>query len=91
MEGFGVDTMITLTRINSQEVWVNVTHIVTCEATPDTILTLAGGEKLRVREAPEEVAAKVTAYLRKVGWLPTVVLNAMRARAREDLEHEAEG
>lgn len=57
--------MIRLTRLNHQELVVNVTHIVTVEATPDTIITLYGGEKLMVCESPTEVIDRAAQYLRR--------------------------
>jgi flagellar protein FlbD len=61
--------MIALTRLNRRDVVVNASHIVTVEATPDTLVTLQNGEKLMVRESPEEVVDRVLAFLRRVGWV----------------------
>ena len=61
--------MVTLTRINLQEVILNVAHIVNVEATPDTIVTLFGGDKIMVKETPAEIVDRVTDFLRKVGGL----------------------
>ncbi|MBI4819588.1 MAG: flagellar FlbD family protein [Deltaproteobacteria bacterium] len=61
--------MITLTRLNHRELVVNAAHIVTVEATPDTIVTLIGGERLIVRESPDAVTSLVVEYLRRVGWV----------------------
>jgi flagellar protein FlbD len=61
--------MIALTRLNHQDVVVNASHIVTVEATPDTLVTLQNGEKLMVRESPDEVVDRVLAFLRRVGWV----------------------
>ena len=72
--------MVNLTRLNEQPVTVNAAHIVTVEATPDTILTLMGGEKIIVREDPDEVAARVMAYLRRVGWTAMVWSPAVRTQ-----------
>ena len=59
--------MIRLTRLNHQEMVVNITHIVTLEATPDTIVTLFGGEKLLVCESLSEVIERAIQYLRRCG------------------------
>lgn len=70
--------MVTLTRINSQEVVLNVAHIVTVEATPDTIVTLFGGDKIMVKESPAEVVDRATHFLQRVGGLvlPLQILKA---------------
>ena len=59
--------MIRLTRLNQEEIVVNVSHIVSIESTPDTLVTLYGGEKLMVRETQAEVIDRVTQFLRRVG------------------------
>ena len=65
--------MIELTRLNHQVVVVNASHIVTVESTPDTLLTLFGGEKILVRESLDEVVEGVIHYLRRVGWVPMLL------------------
>ncbi len=67
--------MIALTRLNHQDVLVNVAHIVTVEATPDTLVTLQNGEKIMVRETPAEVVERVMAFLRRVGWIAMLMRN----------------
>jgi flagellar protein FlbD len=54
--------MIELTRFNGGKFFLNVTHIETVEATPDTIITLINGKKYIVRDAAEDVAARITAF-----------------------------
>lgn len=58
--------MITLTKLNDQEIVVNVDLIKFIEATPDTLLTLSTGDKLPVRESVEDVVAKVIAFKRQL-------------------------
>ena len=58
--------MIRLTRINETEFYVNGDLIEFVDTTPDTVLTLTTGEKVRVRESAEEVVEKVVEYKRKV-------------------------
>ncbi len=60
--------MITLTRLNQTPVVVNAAHIATVESTPDTLITLLGGERILVIESPAEISRKVVAYLKQVGW-----------------------
>jgi flagellar protein FlbD len=57
--------MILLTRLNGREVVVNVEQVVFVESTPDTRLTLIGGERLMVREAVEEVVRRAEAFRRR--------------------------
>lgn len=58
--------MIELTRLNGSALSVNCDLIRYAEATPDTTLTLVTGEKLVVREAREEVAARALQYRAEV-------------------------
>lgn len=58
--------MIRLTRINDSPFYVNADLIEFVDATPDTVLTLTNGEKVRVRERAEEVVEKVIVYKRRV-------------------------
>ena len=56
--------MITLHRLGHKlELFrLNPDLIVTVEATPDTVITLATGSKIVVAETPERVAKEVRAY-----------------------------
>lgn len=56
--------MITLNRLghSDEPFQLNPDMIVTVESTPDTVLTLATGAKVVVKETPQEVAAAVHAY-----------------------------
>ena len=56
--------MITVSRLDGSEVVVNAELIELVEAVPDTHLTLLDGKRLIVREAPEEIVARVIAYRR---------------------------
>jgi flagellar protein FlbD len=58
--------MIHLTRLNKQPLMVNSDLIKYVESSPDTLLTLMGGDKIVVREAPEEVLQRVIAFRRQV-------------------------
>lgn len=57
--------MIALTRLDGREVVVNADHILTAEATPDTVLLLTTGLKLMVREPVPEVVDRVAAWQRR--------------------------
>jgi flagellar protein FlbD len=56
--------VIAVTRLDGSEVVVNAELIVLVEASPDTHLSLMDGRQLIVREAPDEVVARVIAYRR---------------------------
>jgi flagellar protein FlbD len=58
--------MIALRRLNNQPIMVNADLIESLESTPDTVVTLTSGNKLIVRDSPEEIAAKIVEYQRKV-------------------------
>lgn len=64
--------MILLHRPNGTPLWLHVAHIVTLEPTPDTIITLFGGDKLRVRESSQEVVDAAFACFARIGH-PSVV------------------
>jgi flagellar protein FlbD len=68
--------MIYLTRLNHQSLVVNSDLIKFIENAPDTVLTLTGGEKIVVREKPEEVVQRIIAFRRSVlGGLPELGAN----------------
>jgi len=58
--------MIHLTRLNNDEVLVNSDLIVFVESTPDTVISLNTGERLRVRERLEEVLERGVEFRRRV-------------------------
>jgi flagellar protein FlbD len=57
--------VIQLTRLDGHELTVNADHILTIEATPDTVLQLTSGVHLMVREPPEDVVERVAAWRRR--------------------------
>ena len=64
--GHWVDRMIQLTRLNKQPLWLNSDLIKYVESSPDTLLTLLGGDKIVVRESCEEVVRQVVEFRRRV-------------------------
>jgi flagellar protein FlbD len=62
--------MIRLTRLNSKPFVLNAELIETIDVTPDTILTLANGKKIVVRESFEEIIERVVEYRRLCRVLP---------------------
>jgi flagellar protein FlbD len=64
--------MIKLTRLSHQEIVLNADLIESVEATPDTVITLTTGQKLRVQEAADEVIERVIQFRRAISRLPAV-------------------
>lgn len=58
--------MIPLTRPDGSPLLVNPDRIETVEETPDTVVTLADGKKLLVRESAAMVADRFHAYQRSL-------------------------
>ncbi len=58
--------MIQLTRINQTPIVLNSDLIEHVEGTPDTVVTLAGGQKFLVLESPQEVIDRVIAFRRLI-------------------------
>ena len=58
--------MIDLTRLNGHRLILNCDLIRYAETTPDTTLTLINGEKLIVRESPDDIVALILKYRAEV-------------------------
>jgi flagellar protein FlbD len=58
--------MLPLTRPDGTTVLVNPDRIEFVEETPDTVITLADGKKLLVRETASVVAERFTAYQKAI-------------------------
>jgi flagellar protein FlbD len=63
--------MIELTRLNDRPFILNAELIKFIEQTPDTIVTLRDGEKVLVKEAPDEVVRRCLEYARSLRWIPS--------------------
>jgi len=57
--------MILLTRLDGKELVVNADHVLTVEATPDTVIQLVNEMHLMVKEPPDGVIEKVAAWRRR--------------------------
>ena len=64
-EGEG-GSVISVTRINGEELVINAELIELVESTPDTFITLTTGRKLIVRDAEDEIVSKVIDYRRRI-------------------------
>jgi flagellar protein FlbD len=58
--------MIRLTRLNHEPFYLNPDLVQEMESTPDTVLTLSTGARIRVAEGPERVIELVVAFKRRV-------------------------
>ena len=58
--------MISLHKLNGLEVVVNAELIESVEATPDTVINLATGNRFVVKDSVNEVIEKVIEYRKKV-------------------------
>lgn len=59
--------MIIVTRLHGEELVVNAGLIESIESTPDTVISLATGKKIMVRESRTEVVTRAVAYFRSIG------------------------
>jgi flagellar protein FlbD len=59
--------MVRLSRLNGQVIAVNPDLITWIEVTPDTTLSLLGGDKVMVRETLDEVIERIVAFRREIG------------------------
>lgn len=57
--------MIYVTRLNGKEFVLNSELIEMMESTPDTVITLTGGNKYVVSETAEELIHRITEYRRR--------------------------
>jgi len=58
--------MIKVTRLNGKEFILNAERIQTVEATPDCVITMHGGDKYIVLEAPDVIVARSIEYGRSL-------------------------
>ncbi|MFN4242039.1 MAG: flagellar FlbD family protein [Tepidisphaerales bacterium] len=58
--------MITLTRLNGQQLVINAEKIRYIEATPDTVVCCDHGERVLVRESMQEVIRRAIDYARTI-------------------------
>jgi flagellar protein FlbD len=58
--------MIRLSRLNGKAFVINCEMIKYVESTPDTIVTLSGGEKLMVRESVDDVIRLTMDYRKRL-------------------------
>ena len=54
--------MISITRLNGQEVYVNADLLLFLESSPETILTLLNGKKITVKETIPQVVDRIVEF-----------------------------
>lgn len=59
--------MFKLTKFTGEEFYINPDMIKCIEACGDTVVTFITGERLLVRERPEEICRRYIAYKKEVG------------------------
>ncbi len=62
--------MIALTRLDGKELVGNADHILTAEATPDTVLLLTTGLHIMVKESVQDVVDRVAWWQRRIRGAP---------------------
>ena len=58
--------MIRLTRLSHEEFVLNSDLIETLDTTPDTVITLTTGQRLRVQESTDEVVNRIVEFRRSI-------------------------
>lgn len=71
--------MIKLTHLGGEAFLLNAELICYVEARPDTFVTLAGGERIVVRESLDEVLERTIEYQRLKQFFPALPPAAARA------------
>ncbi len=74
--------MIKLKKLNGSEIVVNADLIESVEATPDTVLNLATGNRYIVRNTVEEVVEMVVQYKKKI-YSPEKAINPIQGFDRK--------
>jgi len=76
--------MISLTRMDGAGIVVNADHILSVEATPDTVLLLTTGLHLMVRETVAEVVDRTATWRRRVHLGPELKGMVLPFRAAQE-------
>jgi flagellar protein FlbD len=82
--------MIHVTRLDGSDMVVNVDQIAWIEGMPDTVISLMNGEKLLVREAPDQLIARAKAFKRAITVAPAVRRLGDVVHDTEDTEAEGD-
>jgi flagellar protein FlbD len=82
--------MIHLTRISRVPVVLNSDLIEHIEATPDTVISLINGQKIRVLESPETIVERVIQFRRALSSQPYPVLRRIPLGIGSGFENSGE-
>ncbi|HOE09086.1 MAG TPA: flagellar FlbD family protein [Treponemataceae bacterium] len=59
--------MIEVTRLDGRTYWINPHQIERIEKNPDVTLVMLSGQKLVIKNSPEEIIQKIIAYRKQIG------------------------
>ena len=62
--------MIPVTRLDGTRIVLNIDLVQWIEQTPDTLVSLTNGERIIVREMPEEIVRRAVAFRREIACGP---------------------
>jgi flagellar protein FlbD len=68
--------MVCVTRLDGSAMILNADLIVTIERTPDTIVSVTTGDRILLRETPEEIVDRIIRYKRELTRAPTTIVAA---------------
>jgi len=66
--------MVSVTRLDGSAIMLNVDLMVTIERTPDTLVWLTTGDRIFLRETPEEIVERVIRYKQTVVGAATLAM-----------------
>ena len=66
--------MVSVTRLDGSVIMLNVDLMVTIERTPDTLVWLTTGDRIFLRETPEEIVERITRYKQTVVGAATLAM-----------------
>ena len=82
--------MIRVTRLDHSTMVLNSDLITQIESTPDTVISLTGGERIMVRESTDELVARVVEFRRTIAH-PATQQNAPPHAAAQKPSGDAHG
>jgi flagellar protein FlbD len=71
--------MVNVTRLNHTPIVLNSDLIEHIEVTPDTVISLSNGQRLRVLESAEEIVSRIVEFRRRIYSLSIPMLNETEA------------
>jgi flagellar protein FlbD len=66
--------MVEVTRLDGSAIILNADLIVTIERTPDTIVSVTTGDRILLRETPEEIVKRIVRYKRELMQVDTTCI-----------------